>query len=109
MTIEVDESREEIAHAPAKRGSVVTIHDTSTSSSTDRGGTSFPTRQRRTYVLANRLSSVVAAERSIGFTIHSHNDDVVNYWDTFHTTPQRRRRRRGTRVRTLIACVTLSI
>lgn len=77
LTIEVDESKEKILYAPAKRGSV-TVHDEYVVHGSS--GNTCRDKERRTYVLAYRSKDVVDAERRIGFT-HSHND-AVN-WDTF--------------------------
>lgn len=77
LTIEVDESKEEIRYAPAKRGSI-TIHDEYVVHGSS--GNTCKDKERRTYVLAYRSKEVVDAERRIGFT-HSHNDEVN--WDTF--------------------------
>jgi phytanoyl-CoA hydroxylase len=77
LTIEVDESKEKILYAPAKRGSV-TVHDEYVVHGSS--GNNSRDKERRTYVLAYRSKDVVDAERRIGFT-HSHND-AVN-WDTF--------------------------
>lgn len=73
----VDEEKENIQLAPAKRGSL-TIHDEWVVHGS--GGNTCADRQRRTYVLAYRAKEIVQAEREIGFT-HSHNDKVN--WDTF--------------------------
>ena len=77
LTIQVDETDEDVRLARAKRG-WVTIHNEFVVHGS--GGNNSPTRQRKTYVLAFRPKAVVDAERSIGFT-HSHNDEVN--WDTF--------------------------
>ena len=77
LSIRVDEDREPIRLAPAKRGSI-TIHDEWVVHGS--GGNTSPTQSRRTYVVAYRDERIVQAERAIGFT-HSHNDDVN--WDTF--------------------------
>lgn len=78
LCAEVDESKDEITLAPAKRGSL-TIHDEYVVHGS--GGNTCENRQRRTYVLAYRAKETVEAERKIGFD-HSHNNDEVN-WDTF--------------------------
>lgn len=77
LTIKVDEEKEEIRYAPAKRGSI-TIHDEYVVHGSS--GNTCKDKERRTYVLAYRSKEVVDAERRIGFT-HSHNDEVN--WDTF--------------------------
>lgn len=77
LCAEVDETKEEIRLAPAKRGSL-TIHNEYVVHGS--GGNNCPDRQRRTYVVAYRAREIVDAERLIGFT-HSHNDEVN--WDTF--------------------------
>jgi len=77
LTVEVDEEREDIRMATAKRGSV-TIHNEYVVHGS--GGNRSQNRQRRTYVIAYRAKKVVDAERRIGFT-HSHNDKVN--WDSF--------------------------
>jgi hypothetical protein len=76
--VEVDESREDVRLAPARRGSV-TIHDEYVVHGS--AGNACPDRQRRTYVVAYRAKEIVEAERRIGFT-HSHNDNVN--WDSFN-------------------------
>jgi hypothetical protein len=84
IILDVDEEKEDVRYAPAKRGSV-TIHDEYVVHGS--GGNKDPTRQRRTYVIAYRERAIVEAERRIGFT-HSHND-VVN-WDTFENLKSRK-------------------
>lgn len=86
LTIELDESRGDVAAlAPCARGSV-TVHDEFVLHGS--GGNASPDRQRRTYVLAYRPRAVVDAERRLGFT-HSHNDDVN--WDTFDDGEDRKK------------------
>jgi phytanoyl-CoA hydroxylase len=77
LTLDVDETRENIQHAPVSRGSI-TIHDEYVVHGS--GGNYDPIKERRTYVIAYRANEIVQAERKLGFT-HSHND--VNNWDTF--------------------------
>lgn len=77
LTLQLDEDKEDIRLAPAKRGSI-TIHDEWVVHGS--GGNTCENRQRRTYVVAFRAKEIVDAERRLGFT-HSHNDEAN--WDTF--------------------------
>lgn len=77
LCAEVDETKEVVKLATARRGSI-TIHDEYVVHGS--GGNTCPERQRRTYVLAYRAKDIVKAERDIGFD-HSHNTDVN--WDSF--------------------------
>lgn len=77
LTVHVDEDKEDVRLAPAKRGSL-TIHDEWVVHGSS--GNTCANRQRRTYVVAFRAKEIVDAERRIGFT-HSHNDEAN--WDTF--------------------------
>lgn len=72
IVVEIDESRDVVKFARAKRG-WVTVHNEFVVHGS--GGNNSKDRQRKTYVLAYRPRKVVEAERSIGFT-HSHNDEV---------------------------------
>ena len=77
LTTDVDETKDDVRLACAKRGSM-TIHDEYVVHGS--GGNTCKNKERRTYVLAFRAGVIVDAERRLGFT-HSHNDEVN--WDNF--------------------------